>query len=226
MGRYLLVTLLVWLVGVVQGVSQTDTTVTVQPNKGRTGAVKRDSLVLAPVPIADSVIVGGGSAYVQKEKSARRRLFARDSVPSPRKAVILSVIVPGGGQIYNRKYWKLPIVYGGFGAFGYLIVANGVRFRTYKKAYLYREDGNPSTVDPFEEYSSDDLRTLRNAYQKNMELSAVGLLLVYTLGSIDAFVDAHLATFDVSDDLSVRPVLVPALGMGGAVPSLSAVYKF
>lgn len=129
---------------------------------------------------------------------------------SPFKATIMSTALPGLGQIYNGKWWKVPIIYGAFGGLIYSSVFNDMKCRTYKEAYLIRIDDDPNTTDEFEgRYSDANLRELVDFYQRNRDLSLIFTGVIYALNIIDASVDAHLKDFDVSDDLSlkVRPTM-------------------
>ncbi|MFB6258167.1 MAG: DUF5683 domain-containing protein [Flavobacteriales bacterium] len=122
---------------------------------------------------------------------------------SPRTATIRSAILPGLGQAYNDKYWKIPIIYGGLGASGYFIVRNSKRFRTFRSALIKRHD--PNKTDPYRGiYNVEQLRTLKETYRRWRDLSYISLVAVYVLQVLDANVDAHLYDFDVSDDLSLR----------------------
>lgn len=124
---------------------------------------------------------------------------------SPKLAAGLSAIIPGAGQVYNRKYWKLPIIYAGAGGLIYLFNANQTKYTEYRKAYRYRMDKDETTIDPYVgRYSDENLLTLENYYQRYRDLAIIGGVFLYTLNVIDAAVDAHLFTFDVSDDLSLR----------------------
>ncbi len=124
---------------------------------------------------------------------------------SPKKATIMSACLPGLGQIYNRKYWKVPIVYAGLGGAAYGYFWNHNKYTTYRDAYVVRTDGDSSTVDEFDGfYSESNLLDLSNYYRRNMELSVVIFTFVYIINIIDAAVDAHLYDFDISDDLSMR----------------------
>ena len=152
--------------------------------------------------------------------------FFRKDYPNPKKAALLSIILPGAGQIYNKKllYVRLPIIYGGLGFMGYLIGYNTQQTRELSQAYLYRVDGiDTTTSDPkFDVYSSNDLKRLRDNARKNKELSYIGFFVVYTLQAVEAFVAAHLLTFDVTDDLSMQvqpslqyvPLSTPTMGIG------------
>lgn len=139
---------------------------------------------------------------------------------SPFKATMMSVALPGLGQVYNGKWWKVPIIYGGFGGLIYSSVFNDMKCRTFKEAYLIRIDDDPTTTDQFVgRYSDANLRELVDFYQRNRDLSLIFTGVLYALNIIDASVDAHLKDFDVSDDLSLRirptmhqigPAMMPA----------------
>ncbi len=132
---------------------------------------------------------------------------------SVRKATLLSTFLPGAGQIYNHRVWKAPIIYAAFGGLIYLVKFNSDRFKNYENALLLRYDNDPETVDEYQNlYSEDNLKSLRDFYRRNRDLSVVGLSLVYVLNIIDAHVDAHLFNFNVDDNLSLNwsPVINPA----------------
>ncbi len=132
---------------------------------------------------------------------------------SPMLATLLSAAVPGAGQIYNRKYWKAPIVWALLGGAGYYMYYNLSTFKDYRNAYKARIDDDPLTLDEqFTDLGDSEVKARRDQAQKNFELSIVGLSIVYILNLMDAFVDAHLWDFDVSDDLSLRlePSVLPS----------------
>ncbi|GAB4133080.1 MAG: hypothetical protein Fur0041_05010 [Bacteroidia bacterium] len=133
----------------------------------------------------------------------------KPAVHSPKKAVIMSACLPGLGQVYNKKWWKVPIIYAGFGALGYGFYFNHREFKIYRDALRLRYDDDPLTTDQFAQYSDDNLVTLKNYYQRFRDLSVIGMAALYTLNIVDAAVDAHLLTFDISDDLSLH--VAPAL---------------
>lgn len=137
--------------------------------------------------------------------------------PSPRKAVIYSAIFPGLGQIYNRQYWKLPILYGGFVGFTYAITWNNGYYRDYLGGYQDIMDGNPDTnrwhnmlpygMDPEsvdENWFSDVLKQRKDYYRYYRDLSVIGTVALYMLAIVDAYVDSQLFDFDMSPDLSMR----------------------
>lgn len=148
---------------------------------------------------------------------------------SPRKATIYSAILPGLGQAYNRKYWKIPVIYGALGTLGYLIYDNHNKYQTYREAYNYRTDEDPLTVDEYTDlYTDDNLKGLRDYYRRNFELTCIITFAVYTLNIIDATVDAHLYEFNVNDDLSVKlqPQVFPKLYGAPAYGGLKITLKF
>ncbi len=123
---------------------------------------------------------------------------------SPRTATIMSACLPGLGQVYNHKIWKVPIVYAALGTCGYFIANNNSLYLQYKNAYLDRYNNDPNTVDPYPYLSDQQLRDAQDYYRRYRDLNVVLIALAYTLNVIDANVDAHLFSFDVSDDLTLR----------------------
>ncbi len=147
--------------------------------------------------------------------------------PDPKRALWLAAVLPGAGQIYNRKYWKLPIFYGGFIGCFYAIRWNNMMYNDYAQAYLDLMDDNPEThsYDKFQhlgaEITAANMPTWQNKfkrrkdyYRRYRDLSAFIMIGVYALSIIDAYVDASLSEFDISNDLSLR--VAPAVIQGGA----------
>ena len=147
--------------------------------------------------------------------------------PNPKRAMWLAIVLPGAGQIYNRKYWKLPIVYGGFIGCLYAATWNNQMYHDYEQAYMDIMDDNPQTqsYDQFlhlgktvDETNIDDYRQLfkrrKDYYRRYRDLSIFIMIGVYALSIIDAYVDASLSEFDISDDLSLR--IQPAVIKNGA----------
>lgn len=128
-----------------------------------------------------------------------------DNGHSPKKAGRLSAIIPGAGQAYNRKYWKMPIVYGGFAFLGYNMYQTQTSYSEYRDAYRFRTTTPPPTDNiPFPQISNEQLQLLRNNARRNRDLSIVSLVAFYGIQILDAVVDAHLYDFDISDDLSMK----------------------
>lgn len=147
---------------------------------------------------------------------------------SPKKAAIMSAALPGLGQIYNHKYWKLPIIYGGLGTLGYFISYNSGQYTFYKKVYLAKIDDDPNTIDKYPQVSPDGLLQLLNQHRRTRDILIAGAILVYALNIIDASVDAHLFEFDVSDDLSLRfePFVASDVLTGSAYKSFGIKLRF
>ena len=127
-----------------------------------------------------------------------------EPIQSPRKAAILSSTLPGLGQIYNKKYWKIPIIYAGLLTSAYYINDNNVQYKLYKDAYLKRLDNNPDNDDFVGEYSSGDLLILKDFYRRNREVSILCFVGTYIINVLDASVDAHLFDYDISEDISLQ----------------------
>lgn len=136
-----------------------------------------------------------------KIKLKKKKLRANHN---PKTALWLAVGLPGAGQIYNGRYWKLPIVYGGFGFAGYLIYDNHRQYQGYRRAYLAEVDDDATTSNTaYPQLSTAQLKARRDRYQRFFELSIIGTTFFYGLTILDAYVDAHLLHFDISDDLSL-----------------------
>jgi hypothetical protein len=145
---------------------------------------------------------------LKKEKKLNKKLVYRRA----RTAAIMSAVIPGAGQIYNGKYWKFPIVYAGLGGFGYLFYINQKQFDYYSTNLRAEYDEDPSTVNATD-YDGEALLELKSDARKNRDLGFIGITIIYVLNIIDANVDAHLKTFDVSDDLSLRIKPINTIGI-------------
>lgn len=123
---------------------------------------------------------------------------------SPKKAALLSTVLPGAGQIYNKKYWKLPIVYGGLGALGAWVGVNIKNLRGYTDAYKLEIDNDPNTSGSFKGVTGQNpLNVKRDDAKRSLDLSIILLSVFYSLNIVDASVDAHLFDYSITDDLSV-----------------------
>tara|TARA_B100000768_G_scaffold57599_1_gene55855 strand:- start:177 stop:686 length:510 start_codon:yes stop_codon:yes gene_type:complete len=121
---------------------------------------------------------------------------------SPHTASILSAVLPGAGQFYNEKYWKIPIVYGAMGAALYFANDNNKNYINYKSALESRNNGQ---IDQYNDiYSDTQLLTIIDFYQRNRDISYILLAAAYVLNIVDASVDAHLFDFNINENLSVR----------------------
>lgn len=231
------------LLGVVNHLTAQQNTVPQQPDSVKiqvdsTLILQSDSVKIE----AEKVIlpqVSDSAALASVQKIIEKKTFK----PSPKKAVIYSAIFPGLGQIYNRKYWKLPIVYGGFVGFSYAITWNNGHYQDYfwghhdildddpttnrwhaLVPYQYRE--NPESID--KQWFSGVLKDRKNYFRYYRDLSIILTVLWYGLGIVDAYVDAQLFEFDVSPDLSMRlePVILKKSDMNYLANSNSYGLKF
>jgi len=138
-------------------------------------------------------------------KKSNKSDTAKIKLHSPKKAAWMSAALPGLGQIYNKKYWKVPVIYVGFGIIGYLGYNYYTKFNKYKDTYLYRSALDTTVTDYFPEIMSKDILYENwNYYRRNFELTCIVGSLFYILNIIDASVDGHLYKFDISDDLSLK----------------------
>ncbi len=151
----------------------------------------------------DTIILTGKETpvySVKKKKTGRAALF--------------SAILPGAGQVYNGKYWKVPIVYSALGTAAFLFQFNNKQYHRFLTGYQQRIDTTLAETIFSEDIATDVLEQYKNSTRRNRDLSVVIFLAVYGLNIIDATVDAELSDFDVSDDLSLKisPEIIPLYG--------------
>ena len=160
------------------------------------------------------IIVFAWNTSKAQTPSSSDTLLSEKNIHSPKKAAIFSAVVPGLGQTYNKKYWKIPIIYSGLGGSLYFYYANNQNYKIFRNELQARflndtENLNTKLVN----YSEQNLVSLKNYYQRNRELSILIAVVIYALNILDASVDAHLFSFDVSDDLSftIQPYSTPLI---------------
>lgn len=127
--------------------------------------------------------------------------------PDPAKAAMYSAVLPGMGQVYNRKYWKVPIVYAGFAGLTWYTMFAHEEFVRYRNAIDFRIDGNPETIDEFAgdaRYTDEVITRFKDYYRRQRDRTVIWTALFYVLNIIDATVDAHLFEFDVSEELGMK----------------------
>lgn len=149
---------------------------------------------------------------------------------SPVKATWMSAALPGLGQFYNGKYWKIPIIYAGFSTLAYFVIQNRFEYNRYKEAYaISAELDDPSQSDNVlvTNYSTSQLLSQREYYQSNLELSYILSSVFYLFQIVDATVDAHLYDYNMDDNLSIRvePQWVPTEQGPRFVPGIGVTYK-
>lgn len=169
--------------------------------------------------VADSVVADGMQA--EKVIIVAQADTGKKAWSPAKKAAIYSAVLPGAGQVYNRKYWKVPLVYGALAIPGYYFVDNLTYFKRARYAYNYLHDrmtppanladtfGVYSEIHDFFKVAVDNrslasLQNARNQSRQNVDYSALFFILLWGLNVVDAAVDGHLKDFDISDDLSIR----------------------
>ena len=148
--------------------------------------------------------------------SLARELNRKQWVPNPTTATWLALVIPGGGQFYNRKYWKLPIIYGGFAGCAYALTWNGKMYNDYQNAYVdaVNENWDASSITDLlppgyldrvgKTQVTETLRRRKDTYRRWRDLSIFATIGVYLISVIDAYVDAELSNFDITPDLSMK----------------------
>ena len=207
MVRKLLVISLLLLAGIQKGAAQVEATI-----DSLTQAINVDSLVQATH--IDSLVQTISIDSVAKKLPISERAAWQ---PDPQRALWLALVIPGGGQIYNRKYWKLPLVYGGFIGCLYAMNWNNNMYKDYAQAYLDLMDNDPgtqsynqflhlgTTITPQNEDRFKEIfRKRKDRYRRWRDMSFFVMVGVYALSVIDAYVDAELSCFDISKDLSLK----------------------
>lgn len=159
--------------------------------------------------------VDTSQAIVEVDTVSKKGKVKTEKVHNPKIAIALSAVIPGAGQIYNKKWWKVPIVYAGLGVASYFVYDFNKKTNLYKFEYRYRKNGEIEKLDPSLAALSDEtVLSQKNFYRRFMEISIAALAIVYVLNIVDATVDAHLFYFDISDNLalSVQPFVRGDLG--------------
>lgn len=180
----------------------------------------RLSLIIAfllPICLLGQSDIDSTSAENKDQRTFRDKW---NEQPSPLKATVFSAVIPGAGQVYNKKYWKAPIVWAAIGTCVYFIGRNGSEYRYYKAEYIKAADTDPLTQS---EFTADQIKPVMDTYRQWLDMSYFSLLGVYALQIIDAHVDAHLSSFDISRDLSLHwaPVRIQQPGQSKLGLSLS-----
>jgi hypothetical protein len=164
-------------------------------------------------------LVLANCSFCQTSTDTLAKPVKKTSKHSPKAATILSAVIPGAGQIYNRKYWKLPIIYSGLGGLGYVFLNAQQNYSYYQRNLKHEADADPATINE-SGFGITELQSEKIRFRKQRDLLGFGLIAIYALNIIDANVDAHLKTFDVSDDLSLiikaKPIYTAA-SAGGVI---------
>ena len=179
---------------------------------------QKDSLAVESLSLEDSITIDSASlSKALAPKALRKKRNWATWRPDTKRAMWLALVLPGAGQIYNRKYWKLPIIYGGFVGCAYAMSWNNQMYHDYSQAYLDIMDDDPNTqsynqflhlgakidASNIERYK-EIFRERKDRYRRWRDMSMFVMIGVYAFSVIDAYVDASLSEFDISDDLSLR----------------------
>lgn len=179
---------------------------------------QKDSLAVESLSLEDSITIDSASlSKALAPKALRKKRNWATWRPDTKRAMWLALVLPGAGQIYNRKYWKLPIIYGGFVGCAYAMSWNNQMYHDYSQAYLDIMDNDPNTqsynqflhlgaqidASNIERYK-EIFRKRKDRYRRWRDMSMFVMIGVYAFSVIDAYVDASLSEFDISDDLSLR----------------------
>ncbi len=202
-----------------------------QKAKQRRLGIKKDTTVINSEVLPPDSIAMHNSRELEKLKApidtaalvkrsdsvpADKRVIKKTFIPDSRKAVWVALVIPGGGQIYNRKYWKLPIIYGGFMGCAYALNWNNKMYKDYSQAYLdiMDDDANTNSFNDFlppnynitgqEDRFKEIFRKRKDIYRRQRDLSIFAFIGVYLLSVIDAYVDAELSDFDISKDIGMK----------------------
>ena len=145
---------------------------------------------------------------------------------NPKVATLLSTFIPGAGQIYDEKYWKFPVIYGGFAAFLYFGNLNDNEYKKYRKAYEEKIDyqRNPEKGDPYPGIAAEAIQRERERWRRNRDLNYIGIGVLYILNIIDANVYAHLFDWDISEDLTLN--ICPEIENFGKTPLIIPQSKY
>lgn len=193
---------------------------------------KKDTISNLPVPVEAKAndTIKGTHIPTTPEKS----VLALDTLGSkynPKKAMLRSAILPGWGQAYNKKYWKIPIIYGALGVSAGVFFFNLKYYRLTRQAVIYRYKNTHADslrvgdLDPQLMFlSTSSIILYRNAYRQDIDYSVLAFLVLWGLNVVDATVDAHLKAFDVSPDIGMK--IRPGFNYGTNNPSLSLVFFF
>ncbi len=206
-------------------------------NVNKKDTVVSDDVVSAKI---DTVVVDSALRYLHslsKDSLAfSRELKVKDKmVPDPKKAMWLAIAFPGGGQIYNKKYWKLPIIYGGFLGCFYALNWNNTMYRDYSQAYIDIMDNDDNTnsfmnflqpgynVKQNLSWLKDSFKRKKNFYRRYRDMSMFCMIGVYLISIVDAYVDAEMSSFDISRDLTLKisPAIINDRSCAMRIPAMN-----
>lgn len=196
------------------------------PQKKDSLKISKDTLLTTPkaeqkaetgITLKQAALTDTTSMLMQDTLTIKKKRDWSTWRPDAKRALWLSLILPGAGQIYNRKYWKLPIIYGGFVGCAYALRWNNMMYKDYSQAYMDLMDDDPNTqsynkflylgnqIDSSnKEYYQKLFKNRKDRYRKWRDMSVFAMVGVYLISVVDAYVDASLSEFDISRDLSMK----------------------
>lgn len=204
-------------------------------------ALPADTLAADSVTVDSARLAAVTDSLLAQAMATRKPVMHR---PDPIRSMWLALVFPGGGQINNRKYWKLPIIYGGYLGCAYALTWNNQMLKDYSQAYLDIMDSDPNTksyekmlplgydITGKEERFKEIFKNKKNHFRRFRDMSIFAFAGVYLLSVVDAYVDAELSSFDISEDLSLHlePVMMDTYMTGGRrrqqVPALQVTLGF
>lgn len=206
--------------------------------RGADDTVSDPDTIVSSTPVDTARLRQLSDSLLARPIAKAQQQLQKAFVPKPTKALWLSLVLPGAGQIYNRKYWKLPIIYGGFLGCAYALTWNQMMYRDYSQAYLDIMDDDPNTksyldmlpprydITGREDQFKKIFKRKKDFYRRYRDLSAFCFIGVYLLSVVDAYVDAQLSEFDISPDLSmkVEPAVIGTPKLMGGTTSGRAAY--
>lgn len=182
-----------------------------EPSPANSDSISRTNTVADTIP--------AGADTTANVKVDTSRFTSEDSLHSPRKAAFYSAVLPGLGQAYNDKYWKVPLVYLGFGALGYFVNVNHQRYSVLRRAYLEKELNGEDILDNETGGRSFDAQYLQDRAERarrDRDYMIIITSFFYMFQIIDAHVDAHLREFDINEELAIRTRFIPEVqNVGG-----------
>lgn len=200
-------------------------TVKVETHKNDSSKVNTEDTAL--IKKENTVIIDAGDSGTVSKKSLKRDSSIEKRF-NPKVATLRSAILPGWGQFYNKKYWKIPIVYGALGITAGVFFYNLKNYKLLRQAVIYRASGTSAdsmrVAAEFRDLPTDFLRQNRNIFRQNIDYSVLVFLGFWVLNIVDANVDANLKAFDVSPDIGMR--IKPGFNNNSFNPGVSLVFFF
>lgn len=151
--------------------------------------------------------------------------FQSKSTLDPDKAALYAAVLPGLGQMYNKQYWKLPILYGGAIVIGHFIKYNNDFYNAFRNAYIAETDGSDDTFNPFPQFSEEALQRNAERFKRNRDFLIIMGVVYYLVQIVDAHVSAHLIEFNINDDLALQPTYHPREEYFARNVGMSLVFK-